>query len=121
MTRLAWAVRAGSSMKSWSGNAASDRSIRRADWTRSERRPATRRCWSGGTSAARTTARAPATTTARARLRRAPTLRSGHSIGGSALEAVADAPHGLDQLVLVRVGLELLAVMPDVDVDRARL
>ena len=36
-------------------------------------------------------------------------------------EAVADAAHGVDQLGLARVALELLAQMADVDVDRARL
>ena len=42
--------------------------------------------------------------------------------GHSALpEAVADPPHGEDQLRLVRILLDLLPQVPDVDVDRPRL
>ena len=78
----------------------------------SESRPATSRRSSVGTSATQTTARAPSTTTASARLSRAPTLGK-----GSPAEPVADASHRLDQLGIA----ELLAQMAHVDVDRPRL
>ena len=102
-----------------SGATVSERSICRADWARRARRPLTSLCWSVGTSATQTTASAPATTH---REREAqPGSDAAERDARSAPQPVADAAHRLDQLRLVRVDLELLPQVADVDVDRPRL
>src|SRR5918994_93375 len=42
-------------------------------------------------------------------------------MGSPVPEAIADPAHGQDQLRRLRLGLELLAQMPDMDVDRPRI
>src|SRR4051794_9636348 len=66
---------------------------------------------------------APATTTSSASASLPRTLRNGFIYGmdSRVAEAVADAAHGEDRVGPVRVRLDLLAQMPDVDVDRARV